>query len=324
MFSKDILKLDPKAEVDRITAALREQVLGQLRRRGAIVGISGGIDSSVVTALCVRAFGKEKVLGLFMPEHHSSDDALMLGKMLTQHFGVEAIVEDIAPALEGLGCYRRQEEAIRMVVPDYGKDWKCKLVLPSILEGERLNITKLTVQSPGGETSTVSLPLNAYLQIVAATNFKQRVRKMTEYYHADRLNYAVSGTPNRLEYDQGFFVKQGDGSADFKPIAHLYKTQVYQLAEYLGVPEEIRRRPPTTDTFSMPQTQEEFYFALPYDRMDLCLYALNNGVPADEVAPVVGITTAQVERVFKDIEAKRRATRYLHMRPLLVDTVKEV
>jgi len=166
MFSKDILKLDPKAEVDRITAALREQVLGQLRRRGAIVGISGGIDSSVVTALCVRAFGKEKVLGLFMPEHHSSDDALMLGKMLTQHFGVEAIVEDIAPALEGLGCYRRQEEAIRMVVPDYGKDWKCKLVLPSILEGERLNITKLTVQSPGGETSTVSLPLNAYLQIV--------------------------------------------------------------------------------------------------------------------------------------------------------------
>ena len=324
MFNKDVLKLDASAEVDRITGILREQVLGQLRRRGAVVGISGGIDSSVVAALCTRAFGKEKVLGLFMPEHHSSDDALMLGRMLTEHFGIEAIVENIAHALEGLGCYQRQADAIRTVVPDYGDGWKCKLVLPSILESERLNITRLTVQSPAGEVSTVRLPLNAYLQIVAATNYKQRVRKMTEYYHADRLNYAVAGTPNRLEYDQGFFVKQGDGSADFKPIAHLYKSQVYQLAEYLGVPEEIRGRPPTTDTFSMPQTQEEFYFALPYDRMDICLYAANHGIPAEEVAPVVGITATQVERVFKDIVAKRRTTHYLHMRPLLIDQVTEV
>lgn len=324
MFDKNVLKLDASAEVERITAALREQVLGQLHRRGAVVGISGGIDSSVVAALCVRAFGKDKVLGLFMPEHHSSDDALMLGQMLTKHFEIEAIIEDIAPALEGLGCYRRQTEAIRTIVPEYGDDWKCKLVLPSILDSDRLNITRLTVQSPTGEVNTVRLSLNAYLQIVAATNYKQRVRKMTEYYHADRLNFAVAGTPNRLEYDQGFFVKQGDGSADFKPIAHLYKTQVYQLAEYLGVPAEIRRRPPTTDTFSMPQTQEEFYFALPYDRMDLCLYAVNNGVSAEEVAPAVGLTPSQVERVFKDIEAKRRATKYLHARPLLVTPVTEV
>lgn len=324
MFHKDILKLDPAAEVARITEGLREQVLGQLHRRGAVVGISGGIDSSVVAALCARAFGKEKVLGLFMPEHHSSDDALMLGQMLAGHLGIEAVIEDIAPALEGLGCYRRQVEAIRTVVPEYGDDWKCKLVLPSILESDRVSITRLTVQSPSGEASTVRLTPGAYMQIVAATNYKQRVRKMTEYYHADRLNYAVAGTPNRLEYDQGFFVKQGDGNADFKPIAHLYKTQVYQLAEYLGVPEEIRRRPPTTDTFSMPQTQEEFYFALPYDRMDLCLYAINNGVSAEEAAPVVGLTSTQVERIFKDIDAKRRVTRYLHTRPLLVAPVPEV
>jgi NAD+ synthase len=324
MFDKDVLRLDAAAEVDRITATMREQVLGQMRRRGAVVGISGGIDSSVVGALCARAFGKDKVLGLFMPEHHSTDDALVLGRMLAAEVGIEAIVEDIAPALEGLGCYRRQEEAIRAIVPEYGEGWKCKLVLPSILESERLNITRLTVQSPAGEVSTVRLTTAAYLKLVAATNYKQRVRKMTEYYHADRLNYAVAGTPNRLEYDQGFFVKQGDGSADFKPIAHLYKTQVYQLAQYLGVPEEIRRRPPTTDTFSMAQTQEEFYFALPYDRMDLCLYAVNHGIPAADVAPVVDLAPAQVERVYKDIESKRRATRYLHMRPLLIDPVSEV
>ena len=314
---KDVLVIDADAQIERIAQSLRAQVLGEFRRRGAVLGLSGGIDSSVVAALCVRAFGKEKVLGLFMPERHSSDDALTLGRLLADSLGIEAIVEDIAPALEGLGCYRRQDEAIRSIVPQYGGDWKCKLVLPSILETDRLNVTRLTVQSPQGEVSTVRLTPAAYLQIVAATNYKQRVRKMTEYYHADRLNYAVAGTPNRLEYDQGFFVKQGDGAADVKPIAHLYKTQVYQLAAQLGIPEEIRRRPPTTDTFSMPQTQEEFYFALPYDRMDLCLYALNQGIPAAEVAPLVELTPEQVERVFKDIEAKRRATRYLHTPPLL-------
>jgi NAD+ synthase len=321
---QDVLALDAPQEIARIAQALREQVLGQLRRRGAVVGISGGIDSAVVTALCVRAFGPDKVLGLFMPERHSSDDALRLGRDLAATQGIETLVEDIAPALEGLGCYQRQIEAIRMVVPDYGPDWKCKLVLPSILEGERLNVTRLTVQDPAGKSSTVRLSHAAYLQLVAATNFKQRVRKMSEYYHADRLHYAVAGTPNRLEYDQGFFVKQGDGSADFKPIAHLYKTQVYQLAAHLGVPEEIRQRPPTTDTFSMPQTQEEFYFALPYDRMDLCLYALNHGVSAEQAAPLIGLAPEQVERVFKDIEGKRRATRYLHARPLLVDEVPQV
>jgi NAD+ synthase len=314
---KDLLAIDADAEIERIAQSLRAQVLGEFRRRGAVLGLSGGIDSSVVAALCVRAFGKGKVLGLFMPERHSSDDALTLGRLLADSLGIEAIVEDIAPALEGLGCYRRQDEAIRSIVPHYGSDWKCKLVLPSILETDRLNVTRLTVQSPQGEVSTVRLTPAAYLQIVAATNYKQRVRKMTEYYHADRLNYAVAGTPNRLEYDQGFFVKQGDGAADVKPIAHLYKTQVYQLAAHLGIPEEIRRRPPTTDTFSMPQTQEEFYFALPYDRMDLCLYALNQGIAAAEVAPLVELTPGQVERVFKDIEAKRRATRYLHTPPLL-------
>jgi NAD+ synthase len=314
---KDVLALDAEVEIERIAHSLRALVMGEFRRKGMVVGLSGGIDSSVVAALCVRAFGKERVLGLFMPERHSSDDALSLGRLLAQSLGIEAIVEDIAPALEGLGCYRRQDEAIRSIVPEYGSGWKCKLVLPSILEGSRLNVTRLTVQSPAGEVTTVRLTPAAYLQIVAATNYKQRVRKMTEYYHADRLNYAVAGTPNRLEYDQGFFVKQGDGAADVKPIAHLYKTQVYQLAAQLGIPEEIRRRPPTTDTFSMPQTQEEFYFALPYDRMDLCLYALNHDIAAEEIAPAVELTPEQVTRVFRDIEAKRRATKYLHTPPQL-------
>ena len=321
MFSSAVLDIDAEAEATRIASAIREQVLGRLRKRGAVLGLSGGIDSSVVAALCVRALGKDKVLGLFLPERHSSPDALRLGRMLADSLGIEAILEDIAPVLEGAHCYQKQDEAIAKVVPEYGPEWKCKLVLPSVLETDRISITRLTVQSPSGVETTVRLAPQAYLQLVAATNYKQRVRKMTEYYHADRLNYAVAGTPNRLEYDQGFFVKQGDGAADFKPIAHLYKTQVYALARSLGIPAEIRSRPPTTDTFSLAQTQEEFYFALPYNLMDLCLFAHINGIEAKEVAPGIGLTEEQVERVFKDIEAKRRATRYLHTGPLMVEDV---
>ena len=317
-FHRDVLRLDASRAAGQIEASIREQVLAVMRRRGAVVGMSGGIDSSVVASLCTRALGRERVLGLLMPERDSSDDASRLGRQLAEHLGIRFIVEDVAPALEGLGCYRRQVEAIRMVVPEYGDGWRCKLTIPSLLDGDRLSITSLTVADPGGRQRTVRLTPAAYLQMVAATNFKQRARKMMEYYHADRMGYAVAGTPNLLEYDQGFFVKQGDGAADFKPIAHLYKTQVFALAEHLGVPEEIRRRPPTTDTFSLPQTQEEFYFALPYREMDLCLWAHRHAVPAAEAAAVLGLTPAQVERVYRDIEAKRRVARYLHQPPLLV------
>ena len=145
-----------------------------------------------------------------------------------------------------------------------------------------------------------------------------------EYYHADRLNYAVIGTPNRQEYDQGFFVKLGDGAADVKPIAHLYKTQVYQIAEYLNLPEEIQHRPPTTDTYSMEQSQEEFYFSVPYDQFDLCLYGKNHDIPAAEVAEMTSLTEEQVERVYTDILNKRKATRALHMEPVLIEEVKEI
>jgi NAD+ synthase len=323
MFSKDSLRLDAQAEVEKISQAIRE-LLGKTRRRGLVVGLSGGIDSSVSCALSVRALGKERVFGLFMPEQDTSDDAFMLGTKLAETYGIQTRLENIGPALKAIGCYERQVEAIRTVEPAFGEGWKFKLALPSILESERLNITRLVVQSPDGETKTHRLSAAAYSQIVAATNYKQRLRKVTEYYHADRLHYAVVGTPNRLEYDQGFFVKLGDGSADIKPIAHLYKTQVYQLAEYLGVPSEIRARMPTTDTFSLAQSQEEFYFSLPHDKMDMCLYAHNHQLPLEQVAQATGLTPEQVTRVYKDIEAKRRTTSYLHLPPQLVEPVSEV
>jgi NAD+ synthase len=287
-----------------------------------VVAVSGGIDSSVVAAVCVRAFGPDRVLALLLPERDSSPAALRLGNLLCDHLGVDRIVEDIEPTLRALGCYARQLEAIRMAVPAYGDGWRCKLVMPSLLEGDRINLVSLTVQDPSGAESSHRMSRASYLQMVAATNFKQRVRKTLEYYHADRLNYVVAGTPNRLEYDQGFFVKQGDGAADIKPIAHLYKSQVYALADELGLPDEIRERVPTTDTFSLPQTQEEFYFALPYRLMDQCLWAHEQGLgPAEAAALIDGLSADEVARVYRDIEAKRRVARYLHHSPDVHDPV---
>jgi len=314
-----VLKLDPQSAVDKACAAISEQVLRRFRRRGAVLGISGGIDSSVTAALCVRALGSKRVLGILMPEEDSDPASLRLGREVAAAFGIETVVEDIAPILRAAGCYERRDGFIRQLFPDYGPGWKCKLVLPNVLSGGGYNLTSLVVESPDGRRSQARLPPGAYLGIVAASNMKQRTRKQIEYYHADRLYYAVAGTPNRLEYDQGFFVKNGDGAADFKPIAHLYKTQVYQLAEFLGVPEETRKRPPTTDTFSLPQSQEEFFFSLPHDKMDLCLYAAIHGISAEDAAPTVNLTAEQVKLVFSDIRSKRLATAYLHEPPLLVE-----
>lgn len=314
----DLLSIDPEKATAEIQEAMVTQTLVTLRRRGIVLGLSGGIDSSLVAALAASALGPERVLGVLMPDRDSSADSLRLGRLVAERYGIQTVLEDVTFALEGIGCYSRQIEAIRTVFPDYGEGWKCKISLPPLTDSERLNIFRLTVQSPSGELRSSRMPPAAYLKLVAATNFKQRVRMAVEYYHADRLQYAVAGTPNRLEYEQGFFVKQGDSDADLKPIAHLYKTQVYALAAHLGVPEEIIGRTPTTDTYSLEQTQEEFYFALPYSKMDLCLAGRDNNVSAPELAGVAGLSVAQVEHAYRDIDAKRRAGRYLHERPLLV------
>jgi NAD+ synthase len=313
----DLLRIDAAGEVQRIANAIRDLVFTQFKRKGAIVGVSGGIDSSVVAALCAHALGKDRVVAIFMQESESAPENVVLGRMLTDSLGITALEEDITPVLEGAGCYRRRDEAVRSVVPEYGDGFKCKITLPDLLTDDRYAIFSVVVQSPTGETKKVRLPLNAYLGILAASNFKQRTRKMIEYYHADRLNFAVAGTPNRLEYDLGFFVKGGDGAADFKPIAHLYKSQVYQLAEYLNVPEEIRRRPPTTDTYSLAQSQEEFYFSMPLEQMDLCLYGKNHDMEPKEMASIVGLTVEQIKRAYAMIDSKRKAARYLHLPPML-------
>ena len=321
-FSQNILEIDARAETDRISGLLHQTVRQEMHKHGGVVGISGGIDSSVVLGLSVKAFGKENVTAVMMPEKDSDPLSERLARHLAEHFDVEPTLENITPVLEGFGCYPRRDEAIRRIFPEFDESsgYKSKIVLPqNLLNEDTLNFFSLTIITPDGEERTKRLPLREYLQIVAASNFKQRTRMSMLYYHAEIRNYAVIGTAQKNEHDQGFFVKYGDGGADIQPLAHLYKTQVYQLAEYLGVPEEIRRRPPTTDTYSAHSTQEEFFFRLPFKTMDLLWFAKENNLPVDEVAQVMGLSEIQIQRVFSDLSRKQRTTEYLRMPPVLLN-----
>jgi len=318
-FSKDIILLDNiESVVKEIITKLREDVLNKMRRYGGIVGISGGIDSSVCLALAAQAFGPEKVLGIMMPEKDSSPESEILARELADKFGVRAIKEEITGALSGFKCYERRDKAVRNVFPEYDPaTFKMKIgIKQSGLFSSLPPMFYLTIIDPSGNQKEKLLPLKEYLQIVAASNFKQRTRMSMLYYHAEALHYAVIGTPNKHEQEQGFFVKYGDGGADVMPIGNLYKTQVYQLAEYLGVPKAIIKRTPTTDTYSAEQTQEEFFYQLPFDLMDRYWYAFENNYPAGEVAEVMGETPERVEALFRGFERKRRTTEYLRMGPV--------
>ena len=324
-FSRDVLDLDLEAVAERLSNSLNEAVLKTLKRRGVVVAVSGGIDSACVAALAVRALGPRRVFGLLLPERDSSDESTAYASKLCDRLGIDYETFDIAPMLAAAGCYERRDEAVRSVFPEFTSDMPWKIVMHGDrLDSDALNFFYVVVRTPDGEDHRIRLTSKAYLEIVAATNFKQRTRKMMEYFHADRLVFAATGTPNRLEYDQGFFVKLGDGAADVKPIAGLYKTQVYALARHLGVIDEILEREPTTDTYSMDQSQEDFYFSVHYSQLDLILWAKNHGVSTEAVAEVLDFTPEQVGRVYDDIDQKRRTTAYLHASPLLLEPVDEL
>lgn len=318
-FTKESIKINPEEETNRIVEGLRKTVGRVLKKQGGVVGVSGGIDSAVAVALAARAFGPEKVVAIMMPEKDSEPLSEQLARELLGQLGVQAILENLTPILEGFGCYPRRDEAVQRVFPGYDEalGFRSKIVLPqNLLDEASLNVFSLTVVHPDGHETSHPLPGPEFLQIVAASNFKQRTRMSMVYYHAELRNYAVIGTANKNEHDQGFFVKYGDGGVDIKTIGHLYKSQVYQLAEYLKIPAGIRERTPTTDTYSAPCNQEEFFFRLPYQTLDLLWYAMENQVPVAEVARVMALTEKQVEHAWGDFTRKFKATEYLRRAPI--------
>ncbi len=307
-FTKDIIRIkDVASECNTIVEKIRSDVRHRLMRRGAVVGISGGIDSSVTVSLCVKAFGADKVLGVMLPEKESSSDSADFAGILARKLGIETVTENITGALQGFLCYERRDEAVQRVFPDYTPEThRVKIGISDKNLSQYLPpVFNVTIIDQNGASKTENLPSGEFLQIVASSNFKQRSRMSMLYYHAERLHYAVVGTANKHEVDQGFFVKYGDGGADLFPIGKLYKTQVYQLGGYLGVPEEIIKRTPTTDTYSAEQTQEEFFFQMPFEQMDQLWYAWENGYDPEEVGKVLGKSKDEIEKLYNNFQRRK-------------------
>lgn len=318
-FSRDILKIqDIETLVDKITAKIVEDVKVRHQRFGGVIGLSGGIDSSVCMALAAKALGPGKIFGVLMPEKDSSPDSEELARELAGKFSVEVTKEVITGALDGFGCYERRDQAVKEVIPEYDPaTHKMKIGIKHEGKGSKLPpLFHLTVVNPDGSEIVKRLPSKQMRTIIAASNFKQRSRMSLVYYHAENLHYAVIGTPNKHEVEQGFFVKYGDGGGDLFPIGKLYKTQVYQVAEYLGVPQGIIDRTPTTDTYSAEQTQEEFFYEFPHEVMDLLWYAYENSYDPAEVGSVMGMTAEEIERNYRNFERRSATTEYLRTPPV--------
>jgi len=312
-FHKNILNIDPEKDCNRICEFIKEQVSSHFRREGGVVGISGGIDSALTVALSIRALGKDKVLGVLLPEKESNPVSLTYGELLIKKLGIRSEKVDITLSLESLGSYSRRDEIIKKIFPEYDNTYKIKIGLPQdLLERDRINYFSLKIINPKGEEKSFRLSKDQLLGIIAATDMKQRTRMTQLYYYAEKNNYLVVGTTNYSEYVQGFFVKFGDGGVDLEPIAHLYKTQVYQLSKYLDIPEEIIDREPSPDTFSAVVSDQEFYFCIPYDLLDLLLYAQENKIPLNKVSEVLNLPEEQIKRAYRDFDQKKKASIHLN------------
>jgi NAD+ synthase len=314
-FSKEVLKIDPTSEADRIVGFIKDQV-SAMHRRGIVIGLSGGVDSALSAALSVRAVGKERVLALLLPDKESSPQSAEFAAKQASLLGIEAPTVDITPVLTAFGTYEKRDAVARSIYPEFGEGYKLKITLPSdLLNRDGYNFFTLTTVDPQGNTKTTRLNNEQAQGIIAATCTKHRTRMMTQYYYAEKLNYLVCGTTNKSEALQGLFVKYGDGGVDIEPIAHLFKNQVFQLARHMGVIPEIISRAPCPDTYSAPVTDEEWYFRLPFDQLDLLLCAWENKVGVPEVCRVMELSEDQVKRVFRDFASKHRTTEHLRQLP---------
>ena len=316
-FSKAVLDIDPGKEISRISEFIRESTFKKFRRRGAVVGLSGGVDSAVVAEFLVQALGKERVLALLLPEKESNPISTEYGLSQAKKLGIETVLVDITDRLKTLKVYEERDSVIRDIFPEFEGSFRFNVTLPqNLLEKDRINYHSITIEDQEGKRQTKRISAKDWLRISACQNMKQRMRMVELYHHSERNHYIVSGTTNKTEVCQGFFVKYGDGGVDLEPISHLYKTQVYKLAKKFGVIEEIIRRPPSPDTYSLPVTDKEFYFCIDYELLDLLLYAYHNNIELDDIASVMGLKHDQIKRVFSDFRAKERASWHLRQLPL--------
>ena len=309
-FDRNVLEIE---NIERVIQSLQifihEQVNSNFRKRGVVIGISGGIDSAVAVKLCCGAVGKENVLGIILPEKESNPQSQEFAKKYCEKLGIKYEIEDITSILDSSEIYQIREKIVKKYFPDYNQSCKYRIVFSENFDSDGLSIPYLEVNDGNNQIHKIKLSLNDYFTITAATNIKHRIRMTRLYFHAEKNNFLVCGTTNKAEFQQGYFVKYGDGGVDIEPLANLYKTQIYQLGTYLDIPNEIIERKASPDTWSFDVSDEEFFYSLPYEIVDLMLFAKEKSVTLSDICSTLDLKEEKVKRILNSIERKLQASK---------------
>ncbi|MHC2994659.1 MAG: NAD(+) synthase [Candidatus Atribacteria bacterium] len=284
------LKAGMEIEPEKVSLSLEsfiKEYTQKLEREGAILGLSGGIDSAVIAVLCVRALGPKKTLALIMPEKDSKKEHTKDALNFARELNIETKLIDITPYLEELEIYK-------LFPLDKLLSWgrlKGALIRKAYHFYERKTEKRPFSESLLGfkdkEYSSYIAKGNAYYRV------KHRLRMILLYLFGELENRLVVGAANKSEYKIGYFVKHGcDDATDIMPLLNLYKTQVRELARYLNIPSRIIKKPPSPDI--MPGLADEEVIRISYEKMDLILLALEKGLKLSDIVKALEIEEDEV------------------------------
>jgi len=295
---------------------IKDQVFDKFKRKGAVIGISGGIDSALTCTLCIKAIGKENVLGVLMPEKDSNPKSTIYAKNLCEKLGMRFVTIDITNVLDSFKVYSTREQIIKKYFPRFTNQDRYRIVVPNrLVNNSSISLPHLEILDIENQTHKIRLSLHDYLDLIAATSIKHRTRMTMLYYYAEKNHFVVAGTTNKSELVQGYYVKYGDGGVDIEPLAEIYKTQVYQISSHLGIPDEIINRKPSPDTWNFEVSDEDFFFGLPYRTLDLIWYASENNIQPEKISIELGLTLEQLELIMDDQRKKWKSSQHMREMP---------
>jgi len=300
--------------INSIENFVKEEISKRFQKRGAVIGISGGIDSAVMAAICAKSIDPKQVLGLIMPEKESDPTSQILAKKVAEQFQIETKIIDITSILESFGVYSIKEQIVKEKFSNFNNNCKYRVVVPSKFSSS-VGIPFLEILDDENKKRQFKISTSEFLTLTASTSIKHRIRMTMLYYHAEKNNFCVVGTTNKSEFLQGYFVKYGDGGTDIEPLTNLYKSQIYQIGEFLKVPNEILEKDASPDIWSFNTSDEEFFYSVPYHVVDLILYARENNMEKSEIEKISNLSLEQIERLLQFQNQKRVKSQHMREMP---------